>query len=105
VTSFSGEQAAEGIAATDTLRACFLPPTASAPPAVSQPAEEQTADLLQLLPPELLAAILPHLDTCGLASLAATCPALWRDAPTPPPPPRAIGSIETELLRAPRHAA
>jgi len=40
VTSFSDEQAAEGLAVTDELRACFLPRPASASPAVSQPAEE-----------------------------------------------------------------
>jgi len=98
--SFSDEQAAEGFAVTDELRACFLPRPASASSAVPQSAEEQQAepaDLLQLLPPDLLPGILSHLETSGLASLAATCPSLWRDAPTPPPPPRAIGPVEAEL--------
>jgi len=96
---FSDEQAAEGLAVTDELRACFLPRPASASPAVSQPAEEQVADLLQLLPPELLSAILSRLDLRDLAHVAATCPSLWRDAATSPPMPRAIGPVEAELRR------
>jgi len=96
VTSFSDEQAAECLAVADELRACFLPRPTSATPAVSQPAEEQAADLLQLLPPELLAAIMSLLDMGSLARLAATCPSLWRDAPALPTP-RAIGPVEAEL--------
>ena len=47
--------------------------------------------------------ILSHLDTRDLACLAATCPSLWRDVPTPSTPPRIIGPVETELrLRAER---
>jgi len=99
VTSFSNEQAAEGLAVTDELRACFLPRPASATPAVSQPAEGQATDLLQLLPPELLSVILSRLDTRNLARLAATCTSLWRDAPAHPTLPRAIGPVEAELRR------
>jgi len=87
--SFSDKQGAQGLAITDELRANFLPPATSAQPASS---------LLQL-PAELLAVILSRLDTCDLARLAATCLSLCRDAPTPPPPPRAIGPVETELRR------
>ena len=95
VPSFSDEQAAQVLAITDELCAHFLPPAFSA----------QAASPLLQLPAELLADILSRFDTRDLACLAATCLLLCRDAPTPPPPPRAIGSIETELLRAPRHAA
>jgi len=101
VTRFSDEQAAECLAVTVELRACFLPRPTSATPAVSQPAEEQAADLLQLLPPELLAAIMSLLDMGSLARLAATCPPLWRDAPALPTP-RAIGPVEAELRQRPR---
>jgi len=89
--SFSDEQAAQGLAITDELRAHFLPPPSSAQPA---------SPLLQL-PAELLAVILSSLDIHDLARLAATCRSLCRDAPTPPPLPRQIGPVETELrLRA-----
>ena len=87
--SFSDEQAAQGLAITDVLRACFLPPAASG---------QASSPLLQL-PAELLTVILSRLDTRDLARLAATCLLLWRDAPSPPPPPRAIGPVETELRR------
>ena len=86
--SFSDEQAAQGLAITDKLRACFLPPAASA---------QASSPLLQL-PAELLAVILSCLDTRDLARLAATCRLLCRDALTPPPP-RQIGPVETELRR------
>jgi len=89
VPSFSDEQAAQGLAITDELRAHFLPPTSSA---------QADSPLLQL-PAELLADILSRLDTPDLARLATTCRSLCRDAPTPPPPPRAIGPVETELRR------
>ena len=94
-TSFSDEQAAEGFAVTDELRAIFLPPPASAASSVEQTVDEQADYLLQLLPPDLMTVILSHLDTRGLACLAATCPSLWRDAP----PPRPTGLVETELRR------
>jgi len=94
-TSFSDEQAAEGLAVTDELRAIFLPPLASAASSVEQTVDEQADYLLQLLPPDLMTVILSHLDTRGLACLAATCPSLWRDAP----PPRPTGLVETELRR------
>jgi len=87
--SFSDEQAAQGLAITDVLRACFLPPAASG----------QASSPLLKLPAELLTVILSRLDTRDLARLAATCLLLWRDAPSPPPPPRAIGPVETELRR------
>jgi len=101
-TSFSDEQIAEGLAITDELRACFLPPPASASSAVAQTAQLQqaeSADLLQLLPSVLLSVILSHLDARDLARLAATCPSLWRDAPTPPTHTRIIGPVEVELRR------
>jgi len=42
--------------------------------------------------------VLTSLDNGGLARLAATCRALWCDAPTPPPPVlRAMGPVEMEL--------
>jgi len=48
-----------------------------------------------------MSVILSRFDTRDLARLAATCHSLCRDAPTPPPPLRAIGPVETELrLRA-----
>jgi len=87
--SFGAEQAAQGLAITDELRARFLPQTASA---------QASSPLLQL-PAELLTVILSRLDTRDLARFAATCLLLCRDAPTPPPPPRAIGPVETELRR------
>jgi len=87
--SFSDEQAAQGLAITDELRAHFMPPASSA---------QADSRLLQL-PAELLTVVLSNLDTRDLAGLAATCRSLCRDAPTPPPPPRAIGPVETELRR------
>ena len=89
VPSFSDEQAAQVLAITDELCAHFLPPAFSA----------QAASPLLQLPAELLADILSRFDTRDLACLAATCLLLCRDAPTPPPPPRAIGPVETELRR------
>jgi len=98
IWSFSDEQAAEGLAFADDLRALFLPP-----PAVASSAGQQPPTLLQLLPTELLSIVLSHLDTYDLARLAATCRPLWRDAPTPPPRPmpllRPMGPVETELRR------
>ena len=84
--SFSDEQTAQGLAITDELRAHFLPPA-------------QAASTLLQLPAELLSVILFQLGTRDLARLAATCLLLCRDAPTPLPPPRAIGPVETELRR------
>jgi len=89
--SFTDEQAAQGLAVTDELRARFLPPDLATAAQASSP-------LLQL-PAELLSVILSNLDACDLARLAATGRLLCRDAPTPPPPPRAIGPVETELRR------
>jgi len=86
---FSDEQAAQGLALADELRARFMPPAASG----------QAASPLLQLPAELLAVILSRLDTRNLARLAATCRSLCRDALTPPPPPRQIGPVETELRR------
>jgi len=99
VWSFSDEQADQGIAVADGLRALFLPPPAAAAPAV----QPQFVRLLQLLPQEILSDILSQLDTRDLARLAATCRALWRDAHAPPPwpmpPLRPMGLVETELRR------
>ena len=85
--SFSDEQAAQGLAITDVLRAHFMPPAAST----------QAASRLLQLPAELLTVILSNLDTRDLARLAATCHSLCRDAPTPPLLLRQIGPVETEL--------
>ena len=87
--SFTDEQAAQGLAITGGLRAVFLPPASSI----------QAASRLLQLPVELLSVILSRLDTRDLARLAATCRSLCRDAPTPPPPTRQIGPVETELRR------
>jgi len=81
------EQAAEGLAIAEELRALFLPPADSAP--ASSP--------LLRLPADLLSVILSRLDTRDLARLAVTCRLLWLDAPTPPLPPRVLGPVETEL--------
>jgi len=98
-SSFTDEQAAEGLAVTDMLRNLFLPPPATAASA-SQP---HLLQWLHLLPAELLSDVLSHLDTHDLARLAATCRPLWRDAPTLPPRPmpllRPMGPVETELRR------
>jgi len=98
--SFTDEQAAEGLAVVDGLRDLFLPPPSAAASAVPQP---HLLQWLQLLPTELLAVVLSHLDTHDLARLAATCRPLWSDAPTPPPRPmpllRPMGPVETELRR------
>ena len=93
--SFSDEQAAEGLAAIDELRAHFLPRPASASSA------QAAAQLLQL-PLEILSVILSMLGTRELARLAASCRSLWCDDPTlppPPMPPRQVGLVETELRR------
>jgi len=86
--SFNDENAAQAVAVADELCALFLPPLQSP---------------LQLLPTELLAVVLSHLDTHDLARLAATCRPLWHDAPAPPPRPmpllRSMGPVETELRR------
>jgi len=87
--SFSDEQTAQGLTITGELRAHFLSPATSG----------QAASPLLQLPAELLSVILSRLDTRDLARLAATCRSLCRDAPTPPPPPRAIGPVELELRR------
>jgi len=89
--SFTDEQAAQGLAVADVLRACFLPPNPAS--------EAQAALQLLQLPAELLSVILSRLDTRDLARLAATCRSLCCDGPTPPPPPRPIGPVETELRR------
>ena len=95
-TGFSDEQAAEGLAVTDELRAFFLARLASSAANLGNPA---AATLLQDLPPELLSAILSSLDIYSLARLAATCRPLWLDAPTPASGPRDIGPVEAELRR------
>jgi len=93
-TGFSDEQAAQGVALADELRAIFLARLASS--AASTPGYPAAPTLL-LLPPELLAVILSTLDTRSLALLAATCRPLWLDTPTPASGPRDIGPVEAEL--------
>jgi len=88
--SFSVEQAAQGLAVTDVLRAHFL--------GLTQTPTQAASRLLQL-PAELMSVILSRLETRDLARLAATCRSVCRDARSPPPPPRAIGPVETELRR------
>jgi len=92
--SFSDEQAAEGLAAIDELRAYLLPRPVSS--------SSQAAALLLQLPFEILSVILSMLGTRELARLAASCRFLWSDALTPPPPPvppRQVGLVEAELRR------
>jgi len=81
--SFSDEQAVQGLAIADELRARFLPPD----PATLA----QAASLLMQLPAELLSDILSNLYARDLACLAGTCRSLS--------PPRAIGPVEMELWR------
>jgi len=90
----SDEQAAEGLAAIDELRAYLLPRPVSS--------SSQAAALLLQLPFEILSVILSMLGTRELARLAASCRFLWSDAPTPQPPPvppRQVGLVEAELRR------
>jgi len=54
---------------------------------------------LQSLPPELLSVVLTNLHIYSLARMAATCPSLWYDAPTPPLELRVTGLVEAELRR------
>jgi len=67
-------------------------------PTLPPAAAVQAASPLLQLPAEILAVVLARLDTRYLARLASTC-RLCRDAPTPPPPPHAIGAVESELRR------
>jgi len=54
----------------------------------------QAASWLLQLPAELVSLILSCLGTRSLARLAATCRALWHDAPIPPRPSRNFGPVE-----------
>ena len=103
---FGDEHAAEGLAITDKLHALFQrPATASA---VSEPAAQtdgltrsepaaQTAELLCVVPPELMSIVLSHLGVRALACLAATCHPLWCDTTTPLLEMTTPGLVETEL--------
>jgi len=97
--SFNDEQAAQGLAISDELRARFMRPASSASLAAAAEEEVPPLELLSEVPAELMSIILSHLDLHDLARLAATCRSLCRDAPTPPPPPRAIWPVEIELRR------
>jgi len=96
---FDDEQAAQGLAIADVLRALFQPPPAAATPAV----QPRFLRWLQLLPQEILSDILARLDMRDLACFTATCRPLCRDPPAPPPRPmpllRPMGLVETELRR------
>jgi len=59
----------------------------------------QAAELLSVVPPELLSIILSQLSIPDLACLAATCRSLWCDATTPLPEMTTPGLAETELRR------
>jgi len=90
--SLTEEQAAQGLAFADKMRARFKQWR-------WERWELQAGTLLQILPPELLSRFLSQLDRRDLARFAATCCLLWFDAPTAPA--RQIGPVETELrLRA-----
>ena len=96
--SLSDEHAAQSLTIADELRALFQ--AASANPAST--AMEQAAELLSVVPLELLSIFLSQLGTIDLARLAATCRALWCDVPAHPPPtplPLPTGLVETELRR------
>ena len=77
VLGFSVEQAANGQAVVDVLRILFQP----RPSIVIGAALEWDAPLLDVLPREIVTAVLHHLDTRDLARFAATCRALYRHAP------------------------
>jgi len=94
---FSDEEAAEGLAITEELRAVFQRP-ASASSALATEEEAPPPEFLMDVPPELLSIILSQLGIRDLACLAATCRLLWCDAPTPSPLPTP-GLVETELRR------
>jgi len=76
-SGFSEEQAANGQAVVDQLRAIFWP----RPTTTTGTALESDAPLLAALPREIVTAILHRLDTRTLGRLAATCRALYRPAP------------------------
>jgi len=94
---FSNEEAAEGLAITEDLRALFQLPASASSAAAEK--EAPLPEFLMDVPLEILSIILSELDIRALACLAATCRLLWCDAPTPPlalPTPRLV---ETELRR------
>ena len=94
---FSDEEAVEGLAITEEVRALFQRP-AAASSAVAGPMA-QSLELLSVVPPELLSIIVSQLEIRALACLAATCRLLWCDTPTPPPALPTPGLVETELRR------
>jgi len=87
---FSDEEAAEGLAITEELRAVFQRPASASEEEAPPP------EFLMDVPPELLSIILSHLDTRTLACFAATCRSLWCDASPALPTP---GLVEMELRR------
>jgi len=101
----SSDKQADHLAITEEMRTLFQPPPPgpAASSAVLESADQvQPPELLTDVPPELLSIILSELETCDLASLAATCRSLWCDAPTPPaptPPALPVGLVESELRR------
>ena len=95
---FSDEEAAEGLAIIEELRAVFQRPAAASSASAAEE-EAPPPEFLMDVPPELLSIILWQLDTRALACLAATCRLLWCDVPTPPPALPTLGLVETELRR------
>jgi len=74
---FNTEQAAAGQAVLDVLRAIFRP----RPAVVVHAALESDAALLNILPKDIVMAILHRLECRDLGRFAATCRALYRHAP------------------------
>jgi len=74
---FSDEQAANGQAVVEKLRALFLPRVA----VMASTALASDAPLLNILPGEILVAVLHRLNTRDLFRFSATCRALYRHAP------------------------
>jgi hypothetical protein len=75
---FSKQQRADGMAIVDELRALFASPgTPVCPAAVPCPS------LLEVLPPELLIAVICRLDNQSLVCFAFTCRLMYSDRPRP----------------------
>jgi len=94
---FSDEEAVEGLAITEELRAVFQRPAAAS--STTAVTAAQSLEFLSVVPPEILSIILTQLGIRDLACLAATCRLLWCDAPTPPLALPTPGLVETELRR------
>ena len=82
-SGLSDEQAANGQAVVDELRTLFQPrPTARVNPWIRvYPALNSNAPLLNVLPREIVTALLHRLETRDIGRFAFTCRALYRHAP------------------------